>query len=53
MKRFACLTMLFALASAVVHSSSTGERALHHGLWKIDGNMMGQPVRMMCALTED
>lgn len=52
MKRFACLAIL--LLSPVLLSTAAAQANAPSitGLWKIEGNMMGQPVRMMCALTE-
>jgi hypothetical protein len=52
MKRFACLTMLLLSPVLLSTAAAQANAPSTTGLWKIDGNMMGQPVRMMCALTE-
>jgi hypothetical protein len=51
MKRFACMVLLL-LSPGLLPAAPAANAPSTTGLWKIDGNMMGQPVRMMCALTE-
>ena len=51
MKRFACMVLLL-LSPGLLPAAPAADAPSTTGLWKIDGNMMGQPVRMMCALTE-
>jgi len=51
MKRFACMVLL-SLSPGLLPAAPAADAPSTTGLWKIDGNMMGQPVRMMCALTE-
>ena len=59
MKRFACMAILLlspglliaAPAPAPALTSAADEPSIT-GLWKTDGNIAGQQVRMMCALTE-
>ncbi len=51
MKRFACLVLLL-LSPGLLPAAPAADAPSTTGLWKIDGSMMGQPVRMMCALTE-
>jgi hypothetical protein len=57
MNRFACITILllspvFLLAAPTpTPTPAAGEPAMT-GLWKTDGIIAGQQVRMMCALTE-
>lgn len=52
MKRFACLVLLLLSPVLLSTAAAQADAPSTTGLWKIDGNMMGQPVRMMCALTE-
>jgi hypothetical protein len=52
MKRFACLAILLLSPVLLSTAAAQANAPSTTGLWKIDGNMMGQPVRMMCALTE-
>ena len=51
MKRFACMVLLL-LSPGLLPAAPAADAPSTTGLWKIDGSMMGQPVRMMCALTE-
>jgi hypothetical protein len=51
MRRFACIAILL-LSPGALSAAPAADAASTTGLWKIEGNMMGQPVRMMCALTE-
>ena len=51
MKRFACMVLL-SLSPGLLPAAPAADAPSTTGLWKIDGSMMGQPVRMMCALTE-
>ena len=51
MKRFACMVLLL-LSPGLLSAAPAADAPSTTGLWKIEGNMMGQPVRMMCALTE-
>ena len=51
MKRFACTLLLLLSPGLLVAAPATDEPSIT-GLWKTDGIIMGQPVRMMCALTE-
>ena len=51
MRRFACLAILL-LSPGLLSAAPAADAPSTTGLWKIDGSMMGQPVRMMCALTE-
>jgi hypothetical protein len=57
MKRFACSTILLLspgllLAAPAPTPTPAADEPSITGLWKTDGNIMGQSVRMMCALTE-
>lgn len=52
MNRFACLAILLLSPVLLSTAAAQADAPSTTGLWKIDGNMMGQPVRMMCALTE-
>jgi hypothetical protein len=40
-----------AVAGAALAAPAADEPSIT-GLWKTEGSIMGQPVRMMCALTE-
>jgi len=51
MKRFACTLLLLLSPGLLVAAPATDEPSIT-GLWKTDSIIMGQPVRMMCALTE-
>jgi hypothetical protein len=51
MKRFACMVLLL-LSPGLLPAAPAVDAPSTTGLWKIEGSMMGQPVRMMCALTE-
>ena len=51
MRRFACMVLLL-LSPGLLPAAPAADAPSTTGLWKIDGNMMGQPVRMICALTE-
>jgi len=51
MKRFACMVLLL-LSPGLLPAAPAADAPSTTGLWKIEGSMMGQPVRMMCALTE-
>jgi hypothetical protein len=51
MKRFACMAILLLSPMALSAAPAADEPSIT-GLWKTDGSIMGQPVRMMCALTE-
>jgi hypothetical protein len=51
MKQFVCSTILL-LSPGLMYAAPTVEAPSTSGLWKVEGNMMGQSVRMMCALTE-
>jgi len=44
--------VLLLLSPGVLSAAPAANEPSTTGLWKIEGNMMGQPVRMMCALTE-
>ena len=56
MNRFACIAILLLspgrlLAAPTPTPAADGPSIT--GLWKTDGSIMGQQVRMMCALTEN
>ena len=51
MRRFACMVLLL-LSPGLLPAAPAADAPSTTGLWKIEGSMMGQPVRMMCALTE-
>jgi hypothetical protein len=51
MKRFACIVLLLLSPGLLVAAPAADEPSIT-GLWKTDSSIMGQPVRMMCALTE-
>ena len=51
MKRFACMAILLLSPGLLVAAPAVDPTAMT-GLWKTDSNIMGQSVRMMCALTE-
>jgi hypothetical protein len=51
MRRFVCSTILL-LSPGALSAAPAADAPSTTGLWKIEGNMMGQSVRMMCALTE-
>jgi|GEM_PF-5377990 hypothetical protein len=51
MKRFAC-TVLLLLSPVALSAAPAADEPPITGLWKTEGSIMGQPVRMMCALTE-
>lgn len=51
MKRFACMAILLLSPGLLVAAPAVDPTAIT-GLWKTDSNIMGQSVRMMCALTE-
>jgi hypothetical protein len=51
MKRFVCVAALL-LCSGVTFAAPADDAASTTGLWKIDGDVQGRPVNMMCSLTE-
>jgi hypothetical protein len=51
MRRFACSAILL-LSPGLLVAAPTADAPSITGLWKIDGTLMGQPVRMMCAITD-
>jgi len=48
MKQLVCMALLLASPSALFAADPPSAS----GLWKIDGDVMGTPVRMTCTLTE-
>jgi len=52
MKRFACMAILL-LSPGLLPAAPAADEPSITGLWKTDGNIAGQQVRMMCALTEN
>jgi hypothetical protein len=51
MKRTACVAILL-LSPGILFVVPAADAQSISGLWKVDGQVMGTPVRMMCALTE-
>jgi hypothetical protein len=51
MKQIACIAVLL-LWSGVVLAAPAANPPSTTGLWKIDGDVQGRPVNMMCSLTE-
>ncbi|MGP8261197.1 MAG: hypothetical protein ACLQM6_14740 [Acidobacteriaceae bacterium] len=51
MKRFACMAILL-LSPGLLSAAPAADEPSITGLWKTDGFIAGQQVRMMCALTE-
>ena len=59
MKRFAGMAILllspgvlFAATDPIAAPTASPDQSAITGLWKTDGTIAGQPVRMMCSLTE-
>jgi hypothetical protein len=51
MRRFAFMAVLL-LSAGSLHAAPAPDLPLTTGLWKINGDVMGRPVNMMCQLTE-
>jgi len=51
MKQFACMILLL-LTPGLISAAPASDTTSLTGLWKTDGSIAGQQVRMMCALTE-
>jgi hypothetical protein len=47
MKKIACIAILL-LCSGVMLAASVSDAPSTTGLWKIDGDVQGRPVNMMC-----
>jgi hypothetical protein len=52
MRRMICAAVLL-FAPGVLLAAAETEGPSASGLWKVDGDVMGTPVKMMCSLTED
>lgn len=53
MRRFRCAALLLLLPPLALFAAPAADAPSTTGLWKIDGDVMGRPITMMCQLTEN